>query len=240
MEQTVKEWSQSVDKLLLKYDWLLLFNIPKLLKLSKLLRSAFQPDSDAEEVMEEIGFLFCSKVQAREKVIVAIKVTIITLIFDLCFLLSYHLYLCLQDSLNTLRSELCNLERENEASIPLRVCGMFLDALFKHSEIVVYSPQKYNNERRLTQSALIRRSRSRTIESLEVLHYAPDFAQGELVSVLVVHIYHGRLPQPYEFFRCHENSTAHQLKLFLTRALNHPLTFVILGVNLLPINLQEV
>ena len=77
MEHTVKEWSRRIDKLLLKHDWLLLFNIPKLLKLSKLLRSAFRPDSDAEEIMEEIGFLFCSDVQARQKVIVAIKVTVI-------------------------------------------------------------------------------------------------------------------------------------------------------------------
>jgi len=91
MEQTVKEWSQNVDKLLLKHNWLLLFNIPKLLKLSKLLRSAFQPDSDAEEVMEEIGFLFCSEVQAREKVTVAIKVTIIALTLDWYFLSSHHL-----------------------------------------------------------------------------------------------------------------------------------------------------
>ena len=141
--------------------------------------------------------------------------------------------------MSTLRSELCNLDQENEESIPLRVCGLFLDALFKHSEIVFYSPQKYNNERRLTHSALTRQSISRTIDSMEVLHYAPDFAQGELISI-IVNIYEERLPQPYEFFRCHENSTAHQLKLFLTRAVSHPLTFVILGVNNLPINLQEV
>ena len=101
---------------------------------------------------------------------------------------------------------------------------MFLDALFKHSEIVDYSPQKYKSEHHFTTS---------------VLHYAPNFTQGELISILV-DIYRGRLPQPYEFFRCHRNSTAHQLKLFLTRALNHHLTFVVLGVNHLPINLQEV
>ena len=93
MEQTVKEWSRDVDKLLLKHDWLLLFNIPKLLKLSKLLRSAFQPDSDAEEVMEEIGFLFCSEVQAREKVTVAIKVTIITLTLDIFFIVLSSLFM---------------------------------------------------------------------------------------------------------------------------------------------------
>jgi len=236
MEHTVKEWSRDVDKLLLKYDWLLLFNIPKLLKLSKLRRSAFRPDSDAEEIMVEISFLFCSDVHAREKVTLAIKVTIIALTLDI---LSYHLYLFLQDSLSMLRSELCNLEQMNEASIPLRVCGMFLDTLFKHSEIVDYSPQKYNNERHFTHSVLIHKLISHTTDSMEVLHSAPDFTQEELISI-VVNIYHGRLPQPYEFFRCHENSTAHQLKLFLTRAINHPLTFVILKVNLLPINLQEV
>ena len=78
----MKEWSQNVDKLLLKHDWLLLFNIPKLLKLSKLLRSAFRPDSDAEEIMEEIGFLFCNDVQARQEVMLAIKVTIIAQTLD--------------------------------------------------------------------------------------------------------------------------------------------------------------
>jgi len=130
----------------------------------------------------------------------------------------------LQDSLKTLRSEFCNFEQENEASIPFRICGMFLDALFKHSEIVDYSLEKYKNEHHFTTS---------------VLHYATNFTQGELISILV-DIYRGRLPQPYEFFRCHRNSTAHQLKLFLTRALNHHLTFVVLGVNHLPINLQEV
>ena len=95
MEHTVKEWSQNIDKLFLKHDWLLLlFNIPKLLKLSKLLsyRSAFRPDSDAEEIMEEIGFLFCSDVQARQEVMVAIKVTVIALTIDLALffpILSY-------------------------------------------------------------------------------------------------------------------------------------------------------
>jgi len=107
---------------------------------------------------------------------------------------------------------------------------MFLDALFKHSEIAVYSPQKYINKHQPI---------SHAVNGMEVLHYALDFTQGELISI-IVNIYRERLPQPYEFFRCHENSTAHQLKVFLTRAINHPLTFVVLGVNLLPINLQEV
>ena len=141
--------------------------------------------------------------------------------------------------MTTLPSELRNFEGTNEASVPLKICGMFLDTLFKHSKIVDYSPQKYYNVRCLTHSTLCRRTILRSSDSMEVLHYAPDFTQGELISI-IVDIYQGRLPQPYEFFRCHEKSTLHQLKLFLTRAVDHPLTFVILGVNHLPINLQEV
>ena len=83
MEHTLNEWSQNVESLLLKHKWLLLLNIPKLHKLSKLLRSSFRPDSDAEDIMDEIGFLFCSSVQAREKVTVAIKVIIFALTLDL-------------------------------------------------------------------------------------------------------------------------------------------------------------
>ena len=83
MEHTLNEWSKNVESLLLRHKWLLLLSIPKLRKLSKLLRSSFQPDSDAEDIMEEIGFLFCSSVQAREKVTVAIKVIIFALTLDL-------------------------------------------------------------------------------------------------------------------------------------------------------------
>lgn len=73
------EWSQSVDRLLLKHHWLLLFSLPKLLRLSKLLKRAFQTDDGAKEVMLEIGFLFCSDMKSREKVLDAIKVTVIAL-----------------------------------------------------------------------------------------------------------------------------------------------------------------
>ena len=77
MEHTMKEWSQSIDKLLLKHDWLLLFSISKILRLSKLLRSAFHPDSVAVNVLEEMSFLLCSDVQARKEVELAIKVKIL-------------------------------------------------------------------------------------------------------------------------------------------------------------------
>ena len=132
-----------------------------------------------------------------------------------------------------------NLEQTNDAIVPLKLCGRFLDELFKCSDIVHYSPQKYSDKDRLTYFERRRHFSSHSIHSVEVLHSAPGFSQGELISV-IVSIYDGRLPQCYEFFRCCENTTVHELKCFLTRAINHPLMFMILGVNLLPINLQEV
>ena len=88
------EWSQSVDRLLLKHYWLLLFSLPKLLKLSTLLRRAFQTDDGAMEVMQEISFLFCSDMKSREKVLDAIKVVVRPLdciwqIVFYCFILSF-------------------------------------------------------------------------------------------------------------------------------------------------------
>ena len=77
MEDKVDGWSQDLDRLLLKYHWLLLFSLPKLLKLSKLLICAFQPDFDAKEIMHELGFLFRSEVKARKQVIDLIKVIVI-------------------------------------------------------------------------------------------------------------------------------------------------------------------
>ena len=82
-------WSQNIDRLLLKHHWLLLFSLPKLLKLSQLLRSAFQPDYDANKIMYEIGFLFRSEVKARKQLLRAIKVIIIALTLHLQTALFY-------------------------------------------------------------------------------------------------------------------------------------------------------
>ena len=113
-----------------------------------------------------------------------------------------------------------------------------MDEMFKHSDIIDCSPQKYSDKDRLMYPASTHHSFLYS-RSMEVLHSALNFSQGELISV-IVSIYGGRLPQSYEFFRCHVNTTTHELKLFLTRAINHPMTFIILGVDLLPVKLQEV
>lgn len=152
-----------------------------------------------------------------------------------CLLLFY--FIILQDSLSTLQK--CKFDHKSEASILFRKCGIFLDALFNNSQISEYSPQKYKGEICLTSSAQISQPTLYFTHSTEFLHSALNFSQEELICV-IVNIYNGRLPKPYELFRCHENTTTHQLKLFITRATNHLLTFVILGVNLLRIKLQEV
>ena len=73
MEHIMKEWSQDVDKLLLRHSWLLLLSIPKVLRLSKLLRSDFHLDSLALKVTEETSFLFSRQVK-DSGVVLAIKV----------------------------------------------------------------------------------------------------------------------------------------------------------------------
>ena len=74
MEHIMKEWSQDVDKLLLRHNWLLLLSIPKLLRLSKFLRSDLQLDSLAMKIMEETSFLFSRQAKDSERVVLAIKV----------------------------------------------------------------------------------------------------------------------------------------------------------------------
>ena len=74
MEHVMKVWSQDIDKLLLRHKWLLLFSIPKLLRLSKLLRSDFHLDSLAMKIMEETSFLFSRQVKDSGGVMFAIKV----------------------------------------------------------------------------------------------------------------------------------------------------------------------
>ena len=89
MEDKLDGWSQDLDRLLLEHHWLLLFSLPKLLKLSKLLISAFQPHFDAKKIMHELGFLFRSDVKARKRVMGPIKVSVIahTLLFTRCCLI---------------------------------------------------------------------------------------------------------------------------------------------------------
>ena len=89
MENKMDGWSQYLDRLLLDHHWLLLFSLPKLLKLSNLLISAFQPDFDVKKIMHELGFLFRSDVKARKQVMGCVKVTIIihTHLFTRCCLI---------------------------------------------------------------------------------------------------------------------------------------------------------
>ena len=77
------EWSQNLDRLLLKHHWLLLFSLPKLLKLSTLLRSPLQEDYDPGTVMQEISYLLCSGMETKKQVMGAVKVIRIAQILHL-------------------------------------------------------------------------------------------------------------------------------------------------------------
>lgn len=93
IEHTMDEWSQSIDKLLLKHHWLLLFNLSKLFRLSKFLTSEFRTDDNAMGIMQEICFLFSGDIKSREKVWMAIKVIVIALALHLAncsYPLFYH------------------------------------------------------------------------------------------------------------------------------------------------------
>ena len=74
MEHIMKVWSQDIDKLLLRHNWLRLFSIPKLLRLSKLLRSDILLDHLAMKILEETSFLFSRQVKDSGGVVLAIKV----------------------------------------------------------------------------------------------------------------------------------------------------------------------
>ena len=71
-----------------------------------------------------------------------------------------------------------------------------------------------------------------------VLHHTPNYRQLQLVQ-LIISIYNG-LPESFQVFHCHSNSTQEELNLFLQRIEMVPLTYLILEVNTLPYALQEV
>ena len=59
VEKQVMDWSKKVTTLRSKYSWLLFFSVPKLLLLYQMVKEAnLDLDSDIENVMGEVAFLF--------------------------------------------------------------------------------------------------------------------------------------------------------------------------------------
>ena len=76
------------------------------------------------------------------------------------------------------------------------------------------------------------------LHSHQILHFAPNYKQSQLVR-LVVYIY-GGVPESFEVFHCKSSSTQDELSLFLDRVERRPLNYLLLEVNKLSVILQEV
>ena len=67
----LKEWRAKVKQLYKDYDKLMFFSVTKVLSLCDALKISFS----AEEVMQEVGFLFKNDEKALEHLKLAVKVT---------------------------------------------------------------------------------------------------------------------------------------------------------------------
>ncbi len=72
----------------------------------------------------------------------------------------------------------------------------------------------------------------------QVLHNCLNHKMYDLTEV-IVGIYRG-LPQPFEVFRCHQETTEEELHLFIERITKHPRQYVIVQASRLSFKLQEV
>ena len=72
IEKMLNTWMQHADELRSQYDWLLFFNVPKLLLLHSLLR-AKKPDLEA--IVHEISFLFSNEQASWESMRKLVKVS---------------------------------------------------------------------------------------------------------------------------------------------------------------------
>ena len=70
------------------------------------------------------------------------------------------------------------------------------------------------------------------------LHCTPSFDKSQLLST-ILGIYRG-VPESFELFHCSPDTTELDLKKFVERVRKHSRTYMMLGVNNLPLHLQEV
>ncbi len=104
----------------------------------------------------------------------------------------------------------------------MHTVGQFLKVLQERAEYhLLYSA----SENPLTPSA-----------SPQVLYNCQNLKMYELTEV-IVDIYRG-LPQPFEVFRCHQETTEEELQLFIERIIKHPRQYAIVQASRLPFKLQ--
>ncbi len=76
-------------------------------------------------------------------------------------------------------------------------------------------------------------------EQSERLYSIPGYSQDELVRV-VLSEYDPGMPQAFQIMRCRPSTTEAELNLFMSRVCKFPSVYVMLGVDLLPFDMQEV
>ena len=76
VEKQVMDWSKKVTTLRSKYSWLLFFSVPKLLLLYQMVKEAnLEFDSDIDNVIREVAFLFENKKNVRSTLRPIVKVS---------------------------------------------------------------------------------------------------------------------------------------------------------------------
>ena len=69
VEQQLTQWRSDLEEWYSKYDWLLFLNLPKVLKLYKLLQT-----KGVSQIATEVGFLFPNTSATRKALRIAVKV----------------------------------------------------------------------------------------------------------------------------------------------------------------------
>ena len=118
--------------------------------------------------------------------------------------------------------------------------GEFLKSLLQDVDLKCYfMPRRYipNNASNIPASKPSWSARQLKGVSVE-LHYTPGFNKLQLLST-IIGIYSG-VPESFEFFRCSADTTELELKKFVERVWKYSRTYLMFGVNNLPLHLQEV
>ena len=118
-----------------------------------------------------------------------------------------------------------------EDDIPhMHVVGRFLALIFTNHHLPKRSDH-INGPHPLTSLNL-------SNEYNHFLHYCPGYSQRQLILV-IIGICSG-VPKAFEVLRCCRKTTEEELVLFFKRVDKHALHSLVLGVNKLPLRVQEV
>ena len=127
-------------------------------------------------------------------------------------------------------------QRSSSTAMPMPRVGDFLKSLLQDVSLKsFFMATQYESHLPASKPSLSTVHQKRV--SVE-LHYTPGFDESQLLTT-ILGIYEG-IPKSFEFFRCSPDTTETELRLFVERVWNHTRTYMMFGVNKLPLHLQEV